>query len=47
MPKAGKYKDSTNFMNWYRKLDENAKKKHNRKRYLKAKARKALRELSV
>jgi hypothetical protein len=31
------YKDSTEFMNWYHNLDADAKKAHNRKRYLRSK----------
>jgi hypothetical protein len=31
------YKDSTEFMNWYNNLDADAKKRHNRKRYLRSK----------
>jgi hypothetical protein len=39
---AGRYRDSSNFMNWYNKLSEERKKEHNRKRHMREKMRKYL-----
>ena len=43
---AGRYKDSKEFMNWYHNLDENKKKAHNRKRYLRSKELREIKNIS-